>query len=272
MGLFDALRTPGGAAGSPTGSRYPYVAKDRFIGDLHFDFMIADPVAEKWYDTTANQEMPERVWCLRHIAAGDIVVDAGAHHGLMSVIFARRVGEAGQVVAYEPLAENVRVLKRNLSLNGLNNVTVKSFGLSDVNGELVADLNLGNAKTADGRPRSPGDEAEVLLQVVRLDDDLQGVQPTLIKVDTEGSDLQSLRGAAATIQACQPTLDLELHLFMAKDRRAHLDEVLQIAHPDVYKFEWLPELFGTIEPMNHDDRSLDAVCEFDNPHLFAEPR
>src|SRR5688572_25821396 len=45
----------------------------------------------------------EVMLALRHLAkTGNVVLDVGAHHGLMSVVSALTVGPAGKVVAFEP--------------------------------------------------------------------------------------------------------------------------------------------------------------------------
>ena len=63
--------------------RRPYPAPPRRCGDLVFDFLIADAVAASWYDYP-DQSLPERVWCREHIQPGNVIIDCGAHHGMMS--------------------------------------------------------------------------------------------------------------------------------------------------------------------------------------------
>jgi ubiquinone/menaquinone biosynthesis C-methylase UbiE len=96
----------------------PYVAKDRVFRDFHFDFHIVNEVAKLWYDGSPNQSMPEREWCVSHIKKGMTVVDCGAHHGIMSLIFADAVGPTGMVIAYQALLSNAKVAQENARLNG----------------------------------------------------------------------------------------------------------------------------------------------------------
>ena len=58
------------------------------------------------------------------IRPGDRVVDVGAHIGLNALYMAARVGPAGRVTAIEPALDNLAVLRRNISVNRLENVTV----------------------------------------------------------------------------------------------------------------------------------------------------
>ncbi len=85
----------------------PYVAKGRHIFDYQFDFHIVNEAARSWYDGSANQYMPERDWCWKHIHPGMTIVDCGAHHGMMSLIFSKATGAQGKVIAYEALPSNV---------------------------------------------------------------------------------------------------------------------------------------------------------------------
>src|SRR6185436_7076238 len=55
---------------------------------------------------------------------GATVVDVGASIGYNTVYASRRVGPAGRVVAIEPAADNVGVLRENLASNRLENVVV----------------------------------------------------------------------------------------------------------------------------------------------------
>ena len=57
---------------------------------------------------------------------GDSVVDVGAHIGINTLYMAMRVGPAGHVIAVEPAPDNLDVLRRNIAVNRLDNVTVHS--------------------------------------------------------------------------------------------------------------------------------------------------
>lgn len=54
---------------------------------------------------------------LRFLRPGDAVIDIGANIGALSLVFARAVGEAGRVYAFEPEAANLALLKKNVKAN-----------------------------------------------------------------------------------------------------------------------------------------------------------
>jgi FkbM family methyltransferase len=69
------------------------------------------------------------------INKGDIVVDVGASIGYFTLIFARSVGKEGHVFAFEPRPERFELLKKNVEINGYDNVTIEQMAVMDQNGE-----------------------------------------------------------------------------------------------------------------------------------------
>ena len=70
----------------------------------------------------------------RHVTRGMTVVDVGAHTGYYALLFAKRVGRAGRVIAFEPEAVGLDYLRRNVALNEHENVTIVPLALSDWSG------------------------------------------------------------------------------------------------------------------------------------------
>jgi FkbM family methyltransferase len=60
---------------------------------------------------------------------GDIVVDIGAHMGRYTIISSKRVGTNGKVVAIEAHPSNFEMLKSNIKLNQLTNVTPLNYAV-----------------------------------------------------------------------------------------------------------------------------------------------
>jgi len=94
---------------------------------------IAGDVAHQWYGSSGDLYLYELEWCRQHIKPGFTIVDCGAHHGLMTMLFSRWAGQTGTVVAYEPLSDNVSTLRGNLKLNSIANVIIRPIGLGDKN-------------------------------------------------------------------------------------------------------------------------------------------
>jgi FkbM family methyltransferase len=146
------------------------------------------------------------------VREGDVVIEAGANAGAYTVLFARWVGGAGHVYAFEPVPSIARTLAGQLRLNGVaDRVTVipAALGLTHGTVDLLAPgLNGINrvAASADARTGS-----RIRVPVVPLDEFCarERITPDVIKMDVEGAELEVLRGARHTI-ASSP----DLHLFI----------------------------------------------------------
>jgi len=77
----------------------PYIAKGRRVGDYVFDFHIEDLNAQEWYGVSADQSSSERAWCHEQIEPGMNILDCGAHHGMMTVLFSHWTGLRGQEIS-----------------------------------------------------------------------------------------------------------------------------------------------------------------------------
>ena len=68
----------------------------------------------------------------RELREGDVFCDVGANIGLYSLMAAARVGDSGQVYAFEPLAANFASLVENIRLNAFcRRITPFSLALTD---------------------------------------------------------------------------------------------------------------------------------------------
>jgi FkbM family methyltransferase len=134
-------------------------------------------------------------------------VDIGANHGA-TVGEMVRVAPEGRVVAFEPIP-------------ALHAELVAAFPTADVRNVALSD-ETGHATfhyvvSADGlsglRRRSyPGkqDVREITVRTARLDDELpEDFDPSLIKIDVEGAELQVLRGALGTLERHRPVVVFE---------------------------------------------------------------
>ena len=131
----------------------------------------------------------------KHVKPGNIVVDVGANIGFFTLIFARLVGPRGRVFAFEPDPENFELLRRNVELNGYENVTLVQKAVSRANGSTR--LYLSNENTAGHRIYdSQQSWPSIEIEAVRLDDYLADkVAPVdFLKMDIEGSELAALEG------------------------------------------------------------------------------
>lgn len=150
-------------------------------------------------------------------------IDVGAHRGgvLREIL---RVAPLGRHVAYEPLPDCYKYLRREF-----RQVDVRNVALSDTNGT-TSFLHVVAAPEFSGmRQRAyPGYEDSprrtLTVPMQRLDDDLpDGFRPSLIKIDVEGAELLVMRGAIETLRTHRPTVIFE-HGIGAADRYGYGSE------------------------------------------------
>lgn len=135
---------------------------------------------------------------------GDIVIDGGGYWGDTALYFAQLVGPAGRVVSFEFEPSNLEALHFNLSLNPqlAPRIEVVSSALWDRAGEEVNvhPFGPGTSIRSDGEARASTDTIDALVargDVERVD---------FIKLDVEGAELHTLRGAEATLRRFRPRL------------------------------------------------------------------
>jgi FkbM family methyltransferase len=145
---------------------------------------------------------------VRHLAAGAVFYDIGANVGVYTLLASKLVGDNGQVVAFEPLPENLAFLRRHIELNRCANVRVVEAALSDRSG---SGMLATEGHRSMGRLTTGGSVAVAVLAldaaVARLGLPLPGV----LKMDIEGGEAAALRGAGRTVDSSRPTIFLSTH-------------------------------------------------------------
>lgn len=147
------------------------------------------------------------------VKEGDGVIDGGAHIGRHAIALARLAGDSGQVYAFEPAPRTMLRLVQNVRKNGVHNILMFQFALSDTFG--LKDFNYfptAVAMSGLGKRHNLKDtDAEVFSVVtVRMDTILERRKPvSFIKLDLEGGEYHALRGARAILEKDRPIICFE---------------------------------------------------------------
>jgi FkbM family methyltransferase len=149
---------------------------------------------------------------------GDTFVDVGANVGYHTFLAASLVGASGRVVAFEPDAENCRLLWLSRAENGFDHVTIVPNALDRTAGLRYLATHLGSngglvETELDAVRRGRG----VFVQAQPLDDLVDG-PVRLMKVDVEGAELSVLAGAGRLLgdREAAPDLVLEFSVEMTQ--------------------------------------------------------
>ena len=149
----------------------------------------------------------------RFMPPNGVFLDIGAGAGKYSVLLASK---GATVYAWEPNPYNLTVFRENLKLNNLN-VTIyeAALGEEDKEGKLHLSALASMVTEGEGAPIS-----------IRTLDSYGLEKADLVKIDTEGQEFPILKGAAKTVQACQPTLIVELHPHLVAGTRERCQALL----------------------------------------------
>ena len=146
---------------------------------------------------------------------GMTVLDAGAHHGLYTLLASKRVGKRGRVIAFEPSPRERKRLRRHLWLNRSKNVAVQSCALGDEHREAELFLVTGREDWCNSlrEPQIDARTTTVRVELERVDEELEKLGITrvdFVKLDVEGAELSTLQGARATLAASRPVILAEV--------------------------------------------------------------
>ena len=159
------------------------------------------------------------------IKPGDLVVEVGGHIGYFSIFYSYIVGPRGGVIVFEPGANNLKYIKKNISQCGvgmLSSVELIEAAVGECDGEaafyeenltgqnnsLVKDFS--GLKANKSKAHIEVDVKERKVQVKSVDSIDFTSRPAFIKVDVEGYEWGVLQGAAKTIQRYSPAMMVEV--------------------------------------------------------------
>jgi len=218
---------------------------------------------------------------IRRLArTGSLAVDIGANVGYYTSIMAEAVGDRGVVLAFEPDADNLRLLQRAVGGAEHANVTVVPAAVGERNGTVRLYVN----------PDHPGDhriypagthEQSRDVEVWSLDDYLgksgQTRELSLVKIDVQGAELQVLRGMRNTF-AKYPQIQilLEFDPELLRQGGASAEDLIAFVNEFAFRPFLLEKGRGLaastwahIERLVKADQYVDVLLSREMPHALA---
>ncbi len=138
---------------------------------------------------------------------GTIALDVGAHIGIHSVSMSRAVGEDGAVYSFEPQPKIYKELRINMAINDCKNVYALNLAVGNEKGQ----IGLGEPLPGNQGGRYISRQFPIeFVDIARIDDfELENV--SFIKMDVEGFEEDTLKGAEETINKSKPVMYIEIH-------------------------------------------------------------
>lgn len=236
----------------------PYVKRKNVEG-VAFDFFVGDLEGQQWYDLQSTDPVWVEMRFLRDhlIQPGDVVFEAGAHHGCTTILLSRWVGDQGKVFAFEPHPGNGEIIRRNILLNKLSNVVLHGKAVGAGKGTILMNAKS-NSSVQASNPRGG-----VSVEMTFLDK-YADLKPNFLKIDVEGYEAEVLKGAKK-ILATRPKLAMEIHTESLPGYGTSVQELLDLIPLQGYRvwIQWEdgeePAAYATNQPITS------------RVHLFAVP-
>jgi len=151
----------------------------------------------------------------RNLKPGAVFLDIGAHHGVYSVVAAKKLGADGVVAAFEPSVREYRRLRMHLRLNRLGSVRAEPLALGSAacTQKFFQITNGDNTRGGFRPPASEDRVSEISVETVRLDDYVSQfplARVDFVKLDVEGGEREVLRGASSVLTKFRPILICEV--------------------------------------------------------------
>jgi FkbM family methyltransferase len=199
-------------------------------------------------DIIVRNDAKQVKFFLEKIRPGDFVLDVGGNVGQYAVFFSALVAPSGKVITFEPDSQHRNVLRRNLQLNKFpTHVEVEDIALSDTAGTHSFfsrnDAMSSLVRSGLGTNADSPDIREEVVTTMRLDEYLKTKElgsPDWVKIDTEGAEINILRGAREMLQSGAKIV-CELHPYAWEEFGTSYEELLTIVRDCGRQISYLDE-------------------------------
>ena len=178
----------------------------------------------KWIGSILDSDYYERKFSrglLDNIEKGDVVWDVGANIGLYTELFLDKVGDNGEVFAFEPSPGSIKELKN--IFDGCDNVHIDNCALGELNGSAnmlfdedptsVVNRIVEHPQIADNIQKIRVMSGDSLVK------DGQYKAPNVIKIDVEGHELSVINGMSNILNSVSVRcVGIEVHFGLLRDR------------------------------------------------------
>ncbi|MBC7329533.1 FkbM family methyltransferase [bacterium] len=146
------------------------------------------------------------------VEEGDIVIDCGANIGVASLLFAKKAGKGGKVIAIEPEERNYEILERMANENEGRIAPILPLKVAvykqDCSMQLLIKSSASHSLSPYKREEklSKGIQEVTALKIDTIIEETGLERVDFIKMDIEGAEVDALLGAEKTISQFKPKL------------------------------------------------------------------
>ncbi|MCP3680253.1 MAG: FkbM family methyltransferase [Gammaproteobacteria bacterium] len=156
---------------------------------------VETDIEQSRYDSFWTKE-PETIKWIESFESNAVFLDIGANIGLYSLYCASLYPDIN-IYAYEPMYENFKRFKDNISLNKFSNITVFNAAISNTNNCMRFEpksVEIGSSGGQLIKETGTG----IYVSCTKIDD--LWLQPDYIKIDIDGQENKVIEGAMHTIK------------------------------------------------------------------------
>lgn len=181
---------------------------------LHSDYHLFMENELFWLGFNGGWEKKSLELWIKLCENSNTIFDVGANSGIYSLI-SKSVNKNARVFAFEPIKENLKLLKANNAINNFD-VKINEVGVSNKNGEakMYALPNTVNYMTSINLNRyGDKDVVETSIPIVTLASVIEQnkiEKVDLIKIDVEEHEYQVLEGLGPYIKTMMPAFLIEI--------------------------------------------------------------
>jgi|GEM_PF-1718711 len=147
------------------------------IGDQRLRFFYATAQAVDWYEPLDPHLLAEFAWLQERLNGHrEIILDAGAYHGLYAMVLAGAAASGSRIMAVDPVASNVAIMEANFALNGLD-IDIVQAAVTDRDGPVSFTRESCGRISSGGPVHVDGRRLPTLLP-----------DATVVKIDIEGAE------------------------------------------------------------------------------------
>lgn len=188
-----------------------------------------------------SYEEKYRITVMKNLPNKRTFVDVGANVGIWSLPMTQHFQK---VISYEPSRQNIECLKTNIPPV----IEIREKAVADFNGE--AEFHQAGKNCGDGKLCREGIKSSYKVPVVKLDDE-NLIDVDFVKIDTQGWELEVLKGMTEILKYQKPWVMMEIN--------ENVDECCKLMESKDYEvvyikskrnFVWAP-LKGPNTPIDH---------------------